>query len=56
MQSRQQNDDFNIAWQHGLPINIDVANKAAWGFPVPEELFLTEEEIKEWRPKIATTL
>jgi len=45
MQTKQQHDFFNYAWQNGLHIDHETANLAAWGIPVPDGLFLTEAEI-----------
>lgn len=56
MQTRQQYNYFKLAWHNNTPIDIEVANQAAWGLPVPDELFLTEEEIKKWQQKITMTL
>ena len=56
MQTRQHYNFFTYAWLNGLPIDNEMVNLAAWGFPVPDELFLTEAEIQEARPHHTMTL
>ena len=52
MQTKATYDIFTYAWTYGLPIDNNIANLAAWGLPVPEELALTEEEIQAARPSM----
>ena len=56
MQTKASYDSFTHAWTHGLPIDNQIANLAAWGHPVPDELVLTEEETKDARPKMTMPL
>ena len=56
MYTKQQFEDFIFAFNNQQLVDQDIVNKAAKGLPVPDELFLTEDEIKYWRPMSAMTL
>ena len=56
MQKRQVYDTFTYAWTHGEPIHEWLGQQGDWALPVPDELFLTADEIEEARPWHAMTL